>query len=143
MPAFGTQPYLARNQSIHLIEAQALFVPTLEEIFFELGLEVRSISRDVDMHKLLEDQPDALFVDADFVNQEPLRLVNALRLLLPDSVIAVYTSQRSPDWAKACHFAGATAVFSKTAHRSEILEGMNDALRKQIYTDVRLRNEDG
>jgi DNA-binding NarL/FixJ family response regulator len=141
MPAFGRHPSPAGSLGVHLIEAQALFVPTLEEVFVELGLDIRSVSSDVDMHRLLEDQPDVLFLDVDFVNQEPLRLVNALRLLLPDSVICVYTSQRSPDWAKACHFAGATGVFSKNAHRNEIVAGMHEALRKETFTDVRLRNE--
>lgn len=143
-PSFGgtQQPVFMRGLSVHLIEAQALFVPTLAEVFIEIGLDLRSVSSDVDMHKLVDDQPDVLFVDADFLNQEPLRLVNVLRILLPESIICVYTSQRSADWAKACHFAGATAVFSKNAHRREIVAGMHDALRRQTYTDIRLRNQD-
>ena len=131
-PSFGgPQPAFMRSLSVHLIEAQALFVPTLAEVFREAGLDLCSVSNDVDMHKLLDDQPDVLFVDADFVNQEPLRLINALRMLVPNAVICVYTSQRSPDWAKACHFAGATAVFSKHADRREIVDGIQEALRRQ------------
>jgi DNA-binding NarL/FixJ family response regulator len=137
----GVQPLYVRGLSVHLIEAQALFVPILAEVFREVGLELSSVATDIDMHKLLDDQPDVLFVDADYLNQEPLRLVNALRMLVPEAVICVYTSQRSPDWAKACHFAGATAVFSKNAERREIVGGMQEALRKQPFTDVRLRDE--
>ncbi|HTU82229.1 MAG TPA: hypothetical protein VMF61_08875 [Candidatus Acidoferrales bacterium] len=140
-PTLGdVQQAVGRLRSVHLIEAQALFVPILADVFTELGLELTSVSSDIDMHKLLDDQPDVLFVDADFVNQEPLRLINALRMLVPESVICVYTGQRSPDWAKACHFAGATAVFSKNAHRREIVSGMRDALQHERFTDVRLRN---
>ncbi len=140
-PSLGDlQPAVGRLRSVHLIEAQALFVPILADVFAELGLELRSVSADIDMHRLLDDQPDVLFVDADFVNQEPLRLVNALRMLVPAAVICVYTGQRSPDWAKACQFAGATAIFSKNAHRREIVEGMARALRHEPYTDARLRD---
>ena len=143
MTSFGeAQPVFMRSLSVHLIEAQALFVPTLADVFSELGLELRSVSNDVDLHRLLDDQPDVLFVDADYVSQEPLRLVNLLRMLVPEAVICVYTSERSADWAKAVHFAGATAVFSKNAERGEIIAGMHDALRRQTYTDVRFRSHD-
>ena len=140
-PDSGAQPVFRRCPSVHLIEAQALFVPTLAEVFRELGLELRSVSSDLDMHALLDQQPDVLFVDVDYVTQEPLRLVNVLHMLAPQAVVCVYTSQRSPDWARACHFAGAHAIFSKNAQRREILGGMNAALRRQTYTDVRLRDE--
>ena len=135
------QPALDNSRTVYLIEAQALFVPILAEVFAEIGLELRSVATDVDMHGLLDEQPDVLFVDADFVNQEPLRLVNALRMLVPAAVICVYTSQRSPDWAKACHFAGANAVFSKNADRREIVSGISGALRNEPFTDARLRVE--
>jgi len=129
----------ARGLSVHLIEAQALFVPTLEEVFRDVGLSLLAVSGDVDLHQLLEAQPDVVFVDADYVSEEPLRLVNLLRTLVPNGIICVYTSERSAGWAKACHLAGATAVFSKNARRNEIISGMRDALLHHTYTDVRLR----
>lgn len=129
----------ARSLSVHLIEAQALFVPTLEEVFTDIGLALLAVSSDVDLHCLLEAQPDVVFVDADYVSEEPLRLVNLLRTLVPNGIICVYTSERSTQWAKACHLAGATAVFSKNARRNEIIDGMREALRRRTFTDVRLR----
>lgn len=132
-------PAFARSLSIHLIEAQALFVPTLEEVFADVGLALLAVSSDVDLHRLLEEQPDVVFVDADYVSEEPLRLVNLLRTLVPNGIICVYTSERSAQWARACHLAGATAVFSKNARRSEIIAGMRDALQHRTFTDVRLR----
>jgi DNA-binding NarL/FixJ family response regulator len=130
----------AQSLSVHLIEAQALFVPTLEEVFADVGLALLAVSSDVDLHQLLEAQPDVVFVDADYVSEEPLRLVNLLRTLVPNGIICVYTSERSTQWAKACHLAGATAVFSKNARRSEIIDGMRDALLRRTFTDVRLRD---
>jgi DNA-binding NarL/FixJ family response regulator len=103
-------------------------------------LDLCGVSSDVDMHRMLDLQPDAVFVDTDYVKEDQLRTINLLRMLVPGAAICVYTSQRSPDWAKACHFAGATAVFSKNAKRGEIVFGMRSALRRQTYTDVRLRD---
>jgi DNA-binding NarL/FixJ family response regulator len=134
-------PAFVGGMSVYLIEAQALFVPTLADIFDELGLHLLGVSGDIDLHRLLDEQPDLLFVDADYVNEEPLRLVNLLRTLVPEAIICVYTSERSPKWATACHFAGATAVFSKNALRVEIIAGMREAMRRQSYTDIRLRGE--
>lgn len=130
---------MAPSLSVHLIEAQALFVPTLEKVFSDVGLPLSAVSSDVDLHRLLEAQPDLVFVDADYVSEEPLRLVNLLRTLVPNGIICVYTSERSTQWAKACHLAGATAVFSKNARRDEIIAGMRDALRHRTFTDIRLR----
>jgi len=142
MPSsFGeVQPVFTRSRSVHLIEAQALFVPALAEMFHEVALELRSVTSDVDMQKLLDERPDLVFVDADFLSQDPLRVVGLLRMLVPEAVICIYTGERSSDWAKACHFAGATAVFSKNADRREIVAGLRDALGRQPFTDVRLRS---
>lgn len=141
-PVGTTQGPPARSASVHLIEAQALFVPTLSEVFAELGLEVLGVSSDLDMQTLMEQQPDVLFVDVDYVNITPLRLVDVLRMLVPSAVICIYTSQRSPDWTRQCHAAGASAIFSKNAARNEILSGMSEALDHKTYTDARLRGED-
>jgi|SRR5579862_4358700 len=135
----STQPVFARSQSLHLIEAQALFVPTLTDVFREIGLHVDAVSSDVDLHGLLEEKPDILFVDTDYLKQEPLRAISLLSVLVPDAIICVYTNERSAEWANACHFAGAMAVLSKNAHRSEIVEGMHEAMQRHSYTDVRLR----
>jgi len=129
-----------RGRSIHLIEAQALFVPALVEVFAELGLDLLGVSGDVDLHGMLETQPDVVFVDADYVNQEPLHLVSLLRTLVPEGAICVYTSERNPRWAAACHAAGATAVLSKNARRGEVVAGLRDAVYHRTYTDVRLRD---
>ncbi|MGC1381245.1 MAG: hypothetical protein WA814_09535 [Candidatus Baltobacteraceae bacterium] len=116
-------------------------MPTLAEIFLELGLDLRGVSSDVDMLQMLDDQPDVFFVDADFLERDPLHLVNTLRMLVPEAVICVYTGERRPEWAEACHFAGATAIFSKNANRYEIVSGMREALRRRPYTDIRLRGD--
>jgi DNA-binding NarL/FixJ family response regulator len=123
-----TGPAFSRSRSVYLIEAQALFVPVLADVFRDVGLHLLGVSSDVDLHQLLDEQPDVVFLDADYVSQDPLRLVNLLRTMVPQAVICVYTSERSQEWSSACHFAGANVLFSKNAHRREIVAGLLDAL---------------
>jgi len=129
----------AASVSVHVIEPQALFIDSLGEIFAEVGLELPRVSKDADFRELLDEQPRVLFVDVDFSTQEPLKLITLLRTLLPKALIAIYTSQRSAEWAKATHFAGANAVISKAAERSEIVEGLRQMLETGEFIDVRLR----
>ncbi len=125
---------------VHVIEPQALFASTLGGVFGELGMGVHRISKDADFRELLEEQPAVLFIDADYVTQEPLRLIPLLRTLLPDALIAIYTGQRASEWAKACCFSGANAIFSKSARREEIVDGLRQMLDTGQYTDLRLRS---
>ena len=130
----------ATSVSVHVIEPQALFIDSLGEIFDEVGLEVQRVSKDADFRELLDEQPRVLFVDVDFSSQEPLKLITLLRTLLPKALIAVYTSQRSAEWAKATHFAGANAVISKSAERHEIVAGLKQMMDTGEFIDVRLRS---
>jgi DNA-binding NarL/FixJ family response regulator len=128
--------------SVHLVEAQALFVHALAEVFNEAGLDVGRVTKDVDPRAIAEDSPDALFIDTDYLETDPLRSINVIGALLPSTLVCVYTSERDPDWAEACHFAGAAAVFSKHSPRLEIVAGLREALRNRSYTDPRLRPEE-
>ncbi len=114
----------SRRSSIYLIEAQALFVPTLIDVFSEVGLDLRGVSRDADAQSLLAAEPDVVFVDIDFLAQEPVRLISVLRSLLPKAVIYVYTSMTS--WLKNCSFPGANAVFSKHSDRQQLVAALRE-----------------
>lgn len=109
---------------VFLIEAQALFVPALLEVFSEAGLDLCGVSRDADAHVLVAAQPQIVFIDIDFVAQEPVRLIAVLRSLLPKALIYVYTSIAS--WVSSRAFPGANAVFSKHASRQEIVAGLRE-----------------
>jgi DNA-binding NarL/FixJ family response regulator len=112
-----------KTPSIYLIEAQSLFVPVLTDVFQEAGLELRGVSSDADPRSLLDAQPDIVFIDIDYVAQEPVSLIGVLRTLLPKSAIYVYTSVAS--WVKE-RLPGATAVFSKRQDREHIVAGLRD-----------------
>lgn len=124
---------------VHVIEPQELFVNSLTEVFRDLGLSVDSFSGEANFRQLIELPPDLLFIDVDFSSQEPLKFITLLRTLLPKALIAVYTSMRSAEWAKACHFSGANAVLTKAADGQEIVAGLREMLETGEFTDVRLR----
>lgn len=124
---------------VHVIEPQELFVSSLTEVFRDLGLDVDRFSGEANFRQLLEDPPDLVFIDVDFSAQEPLKFITLLRTLLPKSLIAVYTSMRSAEWAKACHFSGGNAVLTKAADKDEIVAGLRQMIDTGEFTDVRLR----
>lgn len=124
---------------VHVIEPQELFVSSLTEVFRSLGLAVDRFSGEANFRQLLEDPPDLIFIDVDFSAQEPLKFITLLRTLLPKTLIAVYTSMRSAEWAKACHFSGANAVLTKAADHDEIVAGLQQMIDTGEFTDVRLR----
>ena len=106
-------PTTREHVRVHVIEPQELFVNSLTEVFKDLGLDVDSFAGEANFRQLIENPPDLLFIDVDFSSQEPLKFITLLRTLLPKALIAVYTSMRSAEWAKACHFSGANAVLTK------------------------------
>jgi DNA-binding NarL/FixJ family response regulator len=128
---------------VHVIEPQELFVNSLTEVFKDLGLGVDSFAGEANFRQLIEQPPDLLFIDVDFSSQEPLKFITLLRTLLPKALIAVYTSMRSAEWAKACHFSGANAVLTKAADRDEIVRGLRTMMDTGEFTDVRLRTNTG
>lgn len=128
---------------VHVIEPQELFVNSLTEVFRDLGLGVDAFSGEANFRQLIEQPPDLLFIDVDFSAQEPLKFITLLRTLLPKALIAVYTSMRSSEWAKACHFSGANAVLTKAADRDEIVRGLRTMIDTGEFTDVRLRTNTG
>lgn len=128
---------------VHVIEPQELFVNSLAEVFRDLGLGVDFFSGEANFRQIIEQPPDLLFIDVDFSSQEPLKFIALLRTLLPKALIAVYTSMRSAEWAKACHFSGANAVLTKAADRDEIVRGLRTMIDTGEFTDVRLRTNTG
>lgn len=117
-----------RRPAAFLIEAQTLFAPALVQIFDAAGMDVCRVARDADVRALQEEGPELVFVDVDYVAEDPLRLVDTLRLYAPDAVICVYTGPRSDQWRLAVELAGANAVLQKDAPYRDLVEALRDAL---------------
>ncbi len=115
---------------VHLIEPQHLFVPALVDVFTEAGLFVDFVSAQVDPRKLLDDQPDLVFLDTDFID-EPLESVRLAHVLAPKAQIYVYSSATSDAIARAFTAAGADVVLEKSADRRQIVQTLHDVERKR------------
>ncbi|MHB1551652.1 MAG: response regulator [Vulcanimicrobiaceae bacterium] len=123
----------------YVIETQKLFVPALVAFLEKAGLKVEKTASQVDLRDLLTEQPQLVFIDLDFLDGEPLETISIVRMLLPTAVICAYTTVKGGvTWPKACHYAGANAVFSKSAQEDEVVAGLRTAIETGSFTDSRL-----
>ncbi|HTU70952.1 MAG TPA: hypothetical protein VMF11_11600 [Candidatus Baltobacteraceae bacterium] len=106
---------------VHIVEPQDLFVPTLVDVFSEAGLFVDRVSEQIDPQILLEEQPDLLFVDSDYLD-DPLRAVRLARTLAAHAFIVIYSNSRGGGSEDAFLAAGAAVVLDKSAERESIVE---------------------
>jgi DNA-binding NarL/FixJ family response regulator len=113
-------PDATGRKMVHLIEAQHLFVPTLVEVLEEARLTVNHVGAALDPRRLLDDDPDIIFLDADFL-EEPLEGVRLAHVLVPKARICVYASATNPVRKRAFASAGADLVLEKTADRRQIV----------------------
>lgn len=115
---------------VHLIEPQHLFVPALVDVFTEAGLFVDFVAAQVDPRKLLDDQPDLVFLDTDFID-EPLESVRLAHVLAPKAQIYVYSGATSDAITRAFTAAGADVVLEKSADRRQIVQTLHDVDRRR------------
>lgn len=113
---------------VHLIEPQHLFVPALLEVFTEAGLSVDFVGAEIDPRKLLDDGPDLVFLDTDFL-ANPLEDVRVAHVLVPKAKICVYASAPSEAISRAYIAAGAEMLLEKSADRRTIVQGLREVDR--------------
>jgi DNA-binding NarL/FixJ family response regulator len=124
-------PTPQETKRVHVVEAQYLFVPALIDVFAEAGLVVESVASSIDPRKLLADEPDIVFLDADYMD-EPLEGVRLAHVLLPKARICVYASSMSDLRSRAFIAAGATVVLEKSAERSVVVASLRRAITGEI-----------
>ena len=117
---------------VHLIEPQHLFVPALVDVFSEAGLFVDYVGAELDPRRLLDDQPDLVFLDTDFIN-EPLEGVRLAHVLVPRAQIYVYSSATSDAITRAFMSAGADVVMEKSTDRRTIVQGLREVARRRRH----------
>jgi DNA-binding NarL/FixJ family response regulator len=108
---------------VHVVEPQDLFVPTLIDVFQEAGLDVDRVDDEILPQVLLDEQPDLLFIDTDYLG-DPLRAVRLAHVLVPGATIFVYGSTAGSRARDAFIAAGATIVLAKSAERASIVEAL-------------------
>jgi DNA-binding NarL/FixJ family response regulator len=81
--------------------------------------------------------PDVLIVDIDDVTGDPAETLRQLRFVLPECIIAVYTSSSVARVVRECHNAGANALLSKTSTQEQLATGLRLAMWSGCFTDPR------
>jgi DNA-binding NarL/FixJ family response regulator len=107
-----------------------LFVPALLDVFTEAGLTVDYVGAEIDPRKLLDDQPDLVFLDTDFL-ENPLEDVRVAHVLVPKAKICVYSTAHSETISRAFVSAGAEMVLEKSADRRTIVQGLREVDRRR------------
>jgi DNA-binding NarL/FixJ family response regulator len=109
-------------------------VPLLSTALLAAGVGTPTCSG-LDVTFLGRLEPYLLVCDIDDGAVDGLELLRRLRFVLPECIIAVYTSDLHRSWGVECHLAGANCVLSKTSGVADLASGMRSAIRSGCFTD--------
>jgi DNA-binding NarL/FixJ family response regulator len=112
-------------------------VPMFSAVFKAAGESPLATLARLDVPELGRLLPDLLVCDVDATEKDPLELLRQIRFVLPDCLIAVYTSVTERTWLVACHLAGANCLLSRESDERQLSTGLRLALRHGCYTDPR------
>jgi DNA-binding NarL/FixJ family response regulator len=127
--------------TVGIIEPQRLFEPFLTQLLSEAGFEVMAPLESMSLDEIGRSDPSVIFIDIDFIGNEPGLALRQLRGAAPDATICAYTGRTELGWAATCTRAGANCVISKSATPAEIVAGMRRALRVGAFIDFRFDGE--
>jgi DNA-binding NarL/FixJ family response regulator len=127
---------------IGIIEPQQLFAPFLNQVLSEAGFSVVISLQSLLLDELGRNEPTVVFIDIDFIEVDPIRALRQIRQVVPNATVCAYTGRAAEGWAASCMHAGANCVISKSAAPSEIVAGIQRALRVGSYVDPRFNGED-
>jgi DNA-binding NarL/FixJ family response regulator len=77
-------------------------------------------------------QPDVVVMDIQMPQQDGLTATRRIREVAPDSVIAIVTAHRDPDWVVRSAQAGASAFIPKDASLDEMIDVLRRARAGQM-----------
>jgi DNA-binding NarL/FixJ family response regulator len=125
-----------------IIEPQRLFAPFLNQLLSEAGFSVVISLETLSLDELGRNEPTVVFIDIDFIEVDPISALRQIRQVVQNATICAYTGRADVGWAAACMRAGANGVISKSAAPSEIVSGIQRALRVGSYVDRRFAGDD-
>lgn len=131
-----------KSISLGIIEPQRLFAPFLNQVLSEAGFSVVISLATLSLDELGRNEPTVVFIDIDFIEVDPINALRQIRQVVPNATICAYTGRADEGWAASCMRAGANCVISKSAAPSEIVAGIQRALRVGSYVDRRFDGED-
>jgi DNA-binding NarL/FixJ family response regulator len=126
-----------------IIEPQRLFTPFLNQVFSEAGFSVVMSLENLSLDELGRNEPTVVFIDIDFIEVDPINALRQIRQVVPNATICAYTGRTDEGWAASCIRAGANCVISKSAAPSEIVAGIQRAVRVGSYVDRRFDEDNG
>jgi DNA-binding NarL/FixJ family response regulator len=112
----------------YLLEPQAIFIPYLNALLHESGVNVDHVRVDVDLSHIMEANPDVLFIDIDFAGRENLKLIRLARSVLLRTLICVYANVDDETKMDELLRAGADCIVPKSADEENFLRIMRNAL---------------
>jgi DNA-binding NarL/FixJ family response regulator len=130
-----------KSVQVGIIEPQRLFAPFLTQVLSEAGFSVVASLDSMALDEIGRNEPTVIFVDIDFIDVDPVTAIRQLRGVVPNSTICAYTGRADGGWAATCSRAGANCIISKSATPSEIVAGIQRALRVGAFVDSRFDDE--
>ena len=123
----GARSYLSGNH--------VACIPLLTASLASSGFVDPVITAGINVTELGRAAPDLLVLDVDDLDIDPIELIRRTRFVLPGCIIVVYSDGRRPNWARACHLAGANCMLSKQSTGNQLVAGLDEALRSGCFTD--------
>ena len=110
-------------------------IPPLAAALKGTGEPILTIIARLEVAELRKLRPDVLVADIDRLESDPLEMLRQIRFVLPECVIVVYTANLKSSWGRACHLAGASCLLSKGSPKSQLISGLQNAIRTGCFTD--------
>jgi DNA-binding NarL/FixJ family response regulator len=124
---------MARNSCLAGIDAGD--IEMLRLVLRDSGTSASADVAALNVSALGKCAPELILCDVDGIDVDPLELLRRLRFVLPDCMIAVYTGVMKPEWARACHLAGANCLLSKNSTATQLTAGLSGAFVSGCFTD--------
>lgn len=122
----------------YVVEPQSLFVPYLSDVLARTGMRVVRVSQRFDVDDILRTRPEALFLDADYLDVDAADAVSALRAALPQALICAYSDAIT---GRRLRGAGADCVLSKRSDADTIAAGLTAAQAGGGFVDPAFEDE--
>lgn len=123
---------------LYVVEPQTLFISYLSDVLARADMDVVRIATAFDLDDIERAHPGAVFVDTDFLDAEPVSVVETLRGALPAALIFAYVGDQTHHFGELLDAAGATGVLSKHSSATEVVNGIRDAVANGRFLDPRL-----
>lgn len=118
----------------YVVEPQSLFVPYLSDVLAKAEMRVVRVAAHLDVEDIRRTEPEAVFVDTDFLEVDPAEALSIVRETLPSTFICAYTDGEGASRPDRLRYAGANCIVSKRSGPREVLDTLRDARAGRVPT---------